>query len=103
MSEMLSAFFGWRRLEQITRTDSGESPVSAKERKAEDQHMEQSLNHGCSYPNCEADAVSFCGHCDASFCGDHGSKGGDREGDEDGIGGAVPAQCWRHGGFNVDE
>jgi hypothetical protein len=55
----------------------------------------------CAYDGCAELAVSYCENCGASFCEDHGSRGGDRE-TEGGLR-AVPAACWRCGGFNADE
>ena len=89
----------------------------------------------CSYPNCHYLAEGWCesgdetsGYyddiwfdysnvsgwcsewksCDAGFCSDHGSRGGDRDGGSNPNGSpygayAVPSVCWQHGGFNVDE
>ena len=80
----------------------------------------------CSYPNCHYLAEGWCdsgdylegiptmwpnqhwNSCDAGFCSDHGSRGGDREGGTNPNGSpygayAVPSVCWQHGGFNVDE
>lgn len=56
----------------------------------------------CLKVGCERDAEYSCDSCDAPFCSDHGSKGGDRDG-YDTVGAyAVPSQCWRCGGFDAD-
>lgn len=49
---------------------------------------------------CEGEAKGHCDSCNATFCSDHGSVGGDRE-TEGGLV-AVPSQCWVCGGFNAD-
>jgi len=60
------------------------------------------LTVDCGYDECPCTAVGRCEKCDAAFCSDHGSLGGDRQVSEVGPV-AVPSACWRHGGFNVDE
>lgn len=57
----------------------------------------------CRYMTCLGDAISICEHCDTPFCSDHGSVGGDRDGDDTHPPHAVPSQCWKCGGFNADE
>ena len=62
----------------------------------------------CAYPGCDEKAAHGCDNCDAHFCSDHGSKGGDREGGCNDNGScygayAVPSVCWKCGGFNADE
>ncbi len=37
-----------------------------------------------------------------NFCSDHGTVGGDREGDESRLAEYHPNQCWKCGGFNAD-
>jgi len=58
----------------------------------------------CAHPDCQAPAVWECECCKEStvFCDDHGSLGGDREGDENSLCVAVPNACWKCGGFNAD-
>lgn len=58
----------------------------------------------CAHRDCGRQAESHCDTCidDTPFCSDHGSVGGDREGDETSLCVAVPARCWKCGGFNVD-
>ena len=61
----------------------------------------------CDYPECPCPAITTCDNCDAAFCSDHGSRGGDREGGTNADGSpygayAVPSQCWKCGGFNAD-
>ena len=58
----------------------------------------------CSYPGCAEMATHQCECCRESrnFCEDHGTVGGDLEGDEWRLTEAVPSQCWAHGGFNAD-
>ena len=55
----------------------------------------------CDYPDCGERRISACEICDAWFCSDHGSRGGDRE--TPGYAAvAEPAVCWKHGGYNAD-
>jgi hypothetical protein len=55
----------------------------------------------CAYDGCAELAVACCDPCDAPFCADHGSRGGDRQVENVGAV-AYPAACWRCGGFNAD-
>ncbi len=60
------------------------------------------MNLFCMHIGCIRNAKYTCDHCYTPFCSDHGSEGGDHEGD-DTIGPyAVPSACWRCGGFNAD-
>jgi len=58
----------------------------------------------CSYPGCAEMALYGCDLCYPGnpFCPDHGTPGGDREGDEGRLTEAVPSQCFQCGGFNAD-
>jgi len=64
-----------------------------------------SLEVSCDYPHCSEPAVDECECCKDStrFCSNHGSTGGDREGDENSLCVAVPLTCWKCGGFNADD
>jgi hypothetical protein len=58
----------------------------------------------CMHPLCEREYDACCECCreETRFCDDHGSLGGDRET----AGYAAvpyPSDCWKCGGFNVDE
>ena len=64
--------------------------------------LKLSLVKACSFEDCQGDVVSACDHCDGWFCSDHGSVGGDVEGDENSLAHAVPSECWQCGGFNAD-
>ena len=57
----------------------------------------------CEQHHCLRLAEYQCDHCNKHFCSDHGTKGGDREGDETSLTVAVPSMCWRCGGFDVDK
>ena len=58
----------------------------------------------CDYDGCAEIAPYQCECCKESrnFCSDHGTVGGDREGDESRLTEAYPSQCWSCGGFNAD-
>ncbi len=62
------------------------------------------MNPYCEYEDCTEVAQYQCECCHGStwFCSDHGSVGGDREGDENSLTVAVPSACWKCGGFNAD-
>jgi hypothetical protein len=57
----------------------------------------------CGYPGCLEPETTECENCDTRFCSDHGTKGGDREGDGYRLTEAVPSCCWKCGGYNADE
>lgn len=57
----------------------------------------------CERPNCANAAQYQCDHCNRRFCSDHGSRGGDRDGDEYSLTVAIPSSCWHCGGFDGDE
>ncbi len=67
-----------------------------------EQFLGRCIRGACKYPECENAAMGVCCHCDAPFCSDHGTRGGDRQMENVGAV-AVPSQCWLHGGFNADE
>ena len=50
------------------------------------------MEHICTYPGCGELAEHQCENCDAWFCSDHGSQGGDRQVQEVGAV-AFPACC----------
>jgi hypothetical protein len=56
----------------------------------------------CDYFECLCPAIQRCEECEAAFCSDHGTGGGDRQVQDVGAV-AVPGRCWKHGGFNADE
>lgn len=56
----------------------------------------------CGYDKCLAPARYQCDLCNTPFCDDHGTPGGDREGDEGEVAQAYPSVCWKCGGFNAD-
>jgi hypothetical protein len=56
--------------------------------------------HLCQHPDCAEPAEANC-ECGQWFCSDHGSVGGDRYVEDFGEV-AVPNQCWKCGGFDMD-
>ena len=61
------------------------------------------MTHFCQFEGCERLAEYQCDLCNAPFCSDHGTPGGDRDGGEGRLTEAYPSVCWRCGGFNADE
>lgn len=62
----------------------------------------------CQFRGCPEPATHECENCDTRFCLDHGSAGGDHDGIINARGQqsgcyAVPAVCWKCGGYNADE
>ncbi len=56
----------------------------------------------CTYPACNNPHATQCECCGKEyFCDDHGTHGYDDQVPEVGAV-AVPAHCWKCGGFNVD-
>jgi hypothetical protein len=54
----------------------------------------------CSFDGCLVPAIVECDNCEAHFCSDHGSEGGDDSPFDDAI--ARPSMCFQCGGFNAD-
>jgi hypothetical protein len=54
----------------------------------------------CSFDGCPEHGSTECDNCEARFCGDHGSEGGDDSPHDDAI--ARPSICFQCGGFNAD-
>jgi hypothetical protein len=56
----------------------------------------------CTYPDCLNPHATECECCGKeNFCDDHGTHGHDKQVQDVGSV-AVPAQCWKCGGFNAD-
>lgn len=61
---------------------------------------EAQLVYMCEHPACGDAAPGSCDECDAHFCRDHGTVGGDRQTDAGAM--AYPSVCWKCGGYNAD-